>query len=217
MASPARRSSRGAGPCPARTGPRRAVRRARASGRGETRLAERRSMLEKARQAERLTAERTPPRSGTTGTARRSRSRPSSRRWPRPTRRRTRCRSSARAVERLRVARRSDPRAHGRPVGRGRGPVRGRARADLATAVALVDRARAGRHPVAAGRSWLETLGIVDLGVVAAVPSAGSSPASGSSSRSSPSGCAAATGCRASCATSRSTGGCAVAPRWRPS
>ena len=38
-----------------------------------------------------------PPRSATTGSAKRSRSPPSSTRWRRPTRRRTRCRSSARA------------------------------------------------------------------------------------------------------------------------
>ena len=67
-------------------------------------LAEHRSTLEKARQAERLIAERdVATRNATSATGRRSRSPPSSRRSPRRTRHRTRCRSSASAVERLRV------------------------------------------------------------------------------------------------------------------
>ena len=70
----------------------------------EAALAERRALLEKARQAERLIAERTAaPRSATSGTARRSRSTRRSRRSRRPIRRQPRCPSSAHAVERLRA------------------------------------------------------------------------------------------------------------------
>ena len=113
----------------------------------ETALAERRSMLEKARQAERLTAERTAAQERferyreaaevvATLTALAD-SHPSAN--PLPVLRKV--------VERLREARRANPRTEGRAGRRGRGHLRDPARADVAAAVA-----RRG-HPGPGGRA----------------------------------------------------------------
>ena len=183
----------------------------------ESALAERRSLLDKARQAERIGAERDAASEKyeryrqavdvAAQVAVLAGSHPS----PNPL-------AVLRAVGRAAAhARRPHPRAEGGARGRGRGQLRRRARADLAahcrgcrsrssSSASCSRRRRSSPRPSAsptrASRSRR---------------SAASSRSSAWSSPASPCGCAGATGCRRRCATSRSTGGCAAARTWKPS
>ena len=209
-----------AGAGPARARPRRAVRRPASAGpRPRPPWPNGAALLEKARQAERIVAERDaatgalralPPGGRGRGRARR--------RSPRPIRRRTRCRSSAAAVERLRDARRPDPRAAA-PRCRARSRSSSTSRRSRPGGRCRAGRSRSSSSASSSrpGRSCSRRSAIVDLGRRRPGHRRRSSRSSGSSSPPSRCGCGGATRCRPSCATSRSTGGCAAGRTWRPS
>ena len=69
---------------------------------------------------------------------------------------------------------------------------------------------------VAVGSFVATTLGILDLGTAPLYLGGGRGRHRAHPDARRASGCAAAPRCRSSCATSRSIAGCAVAPRWRP-
>ena len=183
----------------------------------ETALAERRSLLEKARQAERIAAERDAARSATSATARRSRSvgeiqtLASTHPSPNPL-------PVLRAgVERLRAL---DGRIRElRAALSGEVEVQFEVAPEADLAATLADVGRAGRDRDRAGgraRSSLKFLGIADLGIIVQVIG-GIVAVVGLAMAAVASGSGAASSTRRRCATSRSTGACAAARRWRPS